>query len=103
MAAVDASSLYNSYKSLAGELKLPQEVHESYSTKEGLLPVARAIAAQLKYRQQGWLLILDNLTLEVKRNINVQYIIKGITQQQFTSEHVMHLYLKVCILSYKTI
>ena len=105
VAAVDASSessLYNSYKSLADELKLPQELHESYSTKEGLLVVARAIAADLKNRQQGWLLILDNLTLEVKRNINGQYV-EGMTQQQFTTEHVMHLYFKVCILSCKTI
>lgn len=105
VAAVDASSessLYNSYKSLADELKLPQEFHESYSTKEGLLVVARAIAADLKNRQQGWLLILDNLTLEVKRNINGQYV-KGMTQQQFTTEHVTHLYFKVCILSCKTI
>ena len=104
VAAVDASSessLYNSYKSLADELKLPQEFHESYSPKEGLLVVARAIAAELKDRQQGWLLILDNLTLEVKRNINGQYV-KGMTQQQFTTKHVMHLYFKVCILSCKT-
>ena len=76
VAAVDAtneSSLYSSYKSLANKLKLSQEFLESYSVEEGLLILARAIAAELRNRQQGWLLILDNLTLEVKRNINGQY------------------------------
>ena len=76
VAAVDAtneSSLYRSYKSLADKLKLSQEFLESYSVEEGLLILARAIAAELRNRQQGWLLILDNLTLEVKRNINGQY------------------------------
>ena len=76
VASVDATNesfLYSSYKSLAKKLKLSQEFLESYSVEEGLVILARAIAAELRNRQQGWVLILDNLTLEVKRNRNGQY------------------------------
>ena len=78
VAAVDATSelsLYRAYKLLSDELNLHQKIHipVSYSMEDGLLILARAIAAELKNRQRGWLLVLDNLTLQVKKNKNGQY------------------------------
>ena len=77
VASVDATSelsLLGSYKFLAIELKLSEKIHipTSYSTEDSLLIFARAIAAELKNRQQGWLLILDNLTLQLKTDKNGQ-------------------------------
>ena len=72
VASVDATSelsLLGSYTSLASKLKL-FPVLTFFSMEEGLHILARAIAAELKTRRQGWLLILDNLTLKVKRNVN---------------------------------
>ena len=69
MASVDATSelsLLGSYQSLASKLHIPE------SMEENLLILGTAIAAELKNRQHGWLLILDNLTLELKRNKNGQ-------------------------------
>ena len=71
VASVDATSelsLLESYQSLASKLHVPG----SYSMEESLLILSTAIAAELKNRQHGWLLILDNLTLQLKRNKNGQ-------------------------------
>ena len=71
VASVDATSelsLLGSYQSLASKLHVPG----SYSMEENLLILGTAIAAELKNRQHGWLLILDNLTLQLKRNKNGQ-------------------------------
>ena len=71
VASVDATSelsLLGSYQSLASKLHVPG----SYSMEENLLILGTAIAAELKIRQHGWLLILDNLTLQLKRNKNGQ-------------------------------
>ena len=82
VASVDATSelsLLMSYIPLAKELGLFQKVANelelaqklrSYSMKDNVHILARAIAAELKTRQQGWLLILDNLTSHVERNVN---------------------------------
>ena len=74
VASVDATSemsLLGSYQLLANKLKL-FHIPESYSMEEKLLTLGTAIAAELKDRQHGWLLILDNLTLQLKRNKNGQ-------------------------------
>ena len=77
VASVDATSelsLLKSYKFLAIELKLSEKIHipTSYSMEDSLLIFARAIAAELKNQQQGWLLILDNLTLQLQADKNGQ-------------------------------
>jgi len=77
--ATDEFSLYQSYKILAERLKLSEALRDltrlsgSYQLSEGLHILARSIAEDLKKRQPGWLLIFDNLTSEVKRNVNGQY------------------------------
>ena len=85
VATVDATSelsLLGSYTSLANELKLSQKLDKqldlakklgSYSMEDRLNILSREIAVELKNRQQSWLLILDNLTTQVKGNINGQY------------------------------
>ena len=73
VASVDATSelsLLGSYQLLASKFKLNISIPKFYSMEDGLLILARAVAVELKNRQHGWLLILDNLTLQLKRNKN---------------------------------
>lgn len=74
VASVDATSelsLLGSYTSLAKKLKV-SHIPASNSMEETLLNLGTVIAAELKDRQHGWLLVLDNLTLQLKRNKNGQ-------------------------------
>lgn len=74
VASVDATSelsLLGSYELLAKKLKV-SHIPASNSMEESLLNLGTVIAAELKDRQHGWLLVLDNLTLQLKRNKNGQ-------------------------------